>query len=51
MADAHHALTVALADPSRQYESVVAAMSDFADKAKAAQDAFEKARADSAKTQ
>ena len=51
MADAHHALTLALADPSRQYESVVAAISDFADKAKAAQDAFEKARADSAKAQ
>ncbi len=51
MADAHHALTLALADPSRQYESVVAAISDFADKAKAAQDAFEKARADSAQGQ
>jgi hypothetical protein len=51
MADAHHALTLALADPSRQYEAVVATISDFADKAKAAQEAFASAKADSAKVQ
>ncbi|HTS23667.1 MAG TPA: hypothetical protein VMN79_17885 [Casimicrobiaceae bacterium] len=45
LADAHHELTLALGDPRRQYESVAAAVSDFADKARAAHDAVEKARA------
>ena len=49
MADAHHELTIALSDPSRQYEAVAAAIEDFADKAKAARDAFAKAKADAQK--
>ncbi|MDF9617658.1 hypothetical protein P5705_08395 [Pseudomonas entomophila] len=48
MADAHHALANALADPSTQYESVQAAIANFAEKAQAirsARDAAEKAKA------
>lgn len=45
MAEAHHQLTLALEDPKRQYEAVTSAVEDFADKARAAADAFEKARA------
>lgn len=47
MAIAHHELTLALADPERQYESVSAAVADFAEKAGAAYDAIRKARAES----
>jgi hypothetical protein len=49
MAEAHHQLTLALADPKRQYEAVASAVEDFADKASAAVDAFEKARAEERK--
>jgi hypothetical protein len=49
MAEAHHQLTLALADPKRQYEAVASAIEDFADKAGAAVDAFEKARAEERK--
>jgi hypothetical protein len=49
MAAAHHELTVALADPKRQYESLKTSIEDFTDKAKAAYDAIEKARADEQK--
>jgi hypothetical protein len=49
MAEAHHQLTLALADPKRQYEAVASAIEDFAGKAKAAVDAFEKARAEERK--
>ena len=49
MADAHHQLTLALADPKRQYEAVASAIEDFADKARAAADAVEKARAEERK--
>ncbi len=44
MAEAHHQLTLALVDPNRQYESVKAAVEDFADKAKSAYDAVQKAK-------
>ena len=49
MAEAHHQLTLALADPKRQYEAVASAIEDFADKSRAAVDAFEKARAEERK--
>lgn len=49
MADAHHELTLAFSDPKQQYESLKAAIEDFSVKAKAAYDAFEKARAEDQK--
>lgn len=49
MADAHHQLTLAFSDPKRQYESLKAAIEDFSSKAKAAYDAFEKAREEAQK--
>ena len=49
MAEAHHQLTLAVADPKRQYEALASAIEDFADKAKAANDAFENARAEERK--
>lgn len=45
MAEAHHALTLALAEPQRQYEALKTSIEDFAEKARAAHDAFEKAEA------